>query len=164
MKGDALERPDHRQRPVEDDETLSTLERLWALDHGLQAVSRAMLAAIGVTGPQRFVLRMIGRDPGLTAGALARRLHDHPSTLTATLKRLVEQKLVVRRDDPEDHRRVRLHLSKAGERLDTVREGTVESAVRAALTEMTADEAEALRSALARLAQSLERTAAANKD
>jgi DNA-binding MarR family transcriptional regulator len=147
-------------RPVDDGETLSTLERLWALDHGLQAVSRVMLATIGVTGPQRFALRMIGQDPGLTAGTLARRLHDHPSTLTATLKRLIEQKLVIRREDPEDSRRVRLHLSKAGERLDAGREGNVESAVRAALAGMSEAEADAFRAALTRLAQALERTAA----
>jgi DNA-binding MarR family transcriptional regulator len=151
------------ERRIEDPETLATLERLWALDHGLQAVSRVMLATIGVTGPQRFVLRMIGQDPGLTAGALARRLHDHPSTLTATLKRLVEQKLVLRKDDPEDFRRVRLHLTRSGAELDAVREGTVESAVRAALAGMTDAEAEGFRAALTRLAQELERTAAAGK-
>jgi MarR family transcriptional regulator, organic hydroperoxide resistance regulator len=147
------------RRPVDDAETLATLERLWALDHGLQAVSRVMLATIGVTGPQRFVLRMIGQDPGLTAGALARRLHDHPSTLTATLKRLVEQKLVSRKDDPEDQRRVRLHLTRAGARLDGIRDHTVESSVKAALAGMSDEEAAAFRSALERLAAELERTA-----
>ncbi|MFZ5477588.1 MAG: MarR family winged helix-turn-helix transcriptional regulator [Myxococcota bacterium] len=146
-------------RPIDDDETLATLDRLWALDRGLEAVSRVMHARIGVTGPQRFVLRMIGRDPGLTAGTLARRLHDHPSTLTAALKRLVEQRLVARREDPEDHRRVRLHLTAAGKRLDEIREGTVEAAVRGALAGMSAEEAEALRAGLAALAEALERTA-----
>jgi DNA-binding MarR family transcriptional regulator len=147
---------DERRR-VDDAETLATLERIWALDHGLQTVSRAMLAAIGVTGPQRFVLRMIGREPGITPGELARRLHDHPSTLTATLKRLVSRRLVARRDDPGDQRRVRLHLTTDGERLDTVREGTVEAAVRTALAGMSEAEAASLRTALERLATELER-------
>lgn len=150
-------------RPVDDTETLATLERLWALDHGLQAVSRVMLARIGVTGPQRFVLRVIGQHPGLTAGELARRLHDHPSTLTAALKRLVEQKLVTRREDPEDLRRVRLRLTKAGEKLDGVRDGTVESAVHAMLAGLSEAEAAAFRAALERLAGELERTAEARK-
>lgn len=144
-------------RPVDDPETLATLERLWALDHGLQAVSRAMLSRIGVTAPQRFVLRMIGHEQGLTAGTLARRLHDHPSTLTAVLRRLVDQGLVSRRDDPADQRRVRLHLTTAGARVDQVREGTVEAAVRAALGRMSAEEAAAFRGALLVVAEELER-------
>lgn len=144
-------------RRVDDEETLATLERLWALDHGLQAASRAMLARMGVTAPQRFILRLVGRDPGLTAGTLARRLHDHPSTLTASLRRLVDQGLVDRRTDPEDQRRVRLHLTPAGSRVDRIRVGTVESAVRAALQRMSDQEAGALRTALTVLAEELER-------
>jgi DNA-binding MarR family transcriptional regulator len=150
-------------RSVDDTETLSTLERLWALDHGLQSLSRTMLTTIGVTGPQRFVLRVIGQEPGITAGSLARRLHDHPSTLTATLKRLVAHALVLRKDDPTDNRRVRLHLTPAGAHFDGIREGTVESAVRAALAGMTPAEATAFRAALKLLASELERTANAQK-
>ena len=42
----------------------------------------------GVTGPQRLVLRVVGLFPGISAGALARLLHVHPSTLTGVLHRL----------------------------------------------------------------------------
>ncbi len=152
------------ERGVPEIETLATLERLWALDHGLQAVSRSMLSRFGVTAPQRFVIRLIGRDPGLTAGTLARRLHDHPSTLTATLKRLVEQGLVVRLADEADLRRVRLTLSDAGRAVDSTSDGTVESALRAALARMSEDEASAFRAALGRVAEELERTAALSRE
>lgn len=146
-------------RPIDDEETLRTLERLWAVDHGLQSVSRAMAARIGVTGPQRFVVRMVGRNPGLTAGELARSLHDHPSTLTAMLKRLVAQNLVTREGDPVDQRRIRLRLTPAGVAVDGIRDGTAEAAARATLARVTPEEAETFRRVLSLLAEELERTA-----
>ncbi len=146
-------------RVIDDEETLRTLERLWALDHGLQAVSRAMHARFGVTGPQRFVLRVVGQNPGLTAGELARSLHDHPSTLTAVLKRLVSQALVTREADPADQRRVRLRLTPGGAAIDGIRAGTAEAAVGATLSRVSAEEAETFRRVLALLAEELEGTA-----
>lgn len=151
-------------RPVDDPETLATLEALWAVDHGLQTVSRAMHTRLGVTGPQRFVLRVVGRSPGLTAGALARNLHDHPSTLTAMLKRLVALQLVTREGDPEDQRRVRLRLTPAGEAIDRIREGTAEAAVRATLAAVGEDDAETLRRVLGVLATELDRASHPSPD
>ncbi|MDP2313039.1 MAG: MarR family winged helix-turn-helix transcriptional regulator [Pseudomonadota bacterium] len=149
----------HTQRPIDDAETLGTLEALWAMDHGLQSISRAMHTHLGVTGPQRFVLRVVGASPGLTAGALARTLHDHPSTLTAMLKRLVSLDLVTREGDPLDQRRVRLRLTPTGERLDQLREGTAEAAVRSTLAMVSDEDAATFRRVLGLLADQLERTA-----
>ena len=61
---------------------------LWAVDHGLQRRSKRMAATLGVTGPQRLVIRIVGRFPGISAGRLASILHLHPSTLTGILRRL----------------------------------------------------------------------------
>ena len=47
-----------------------------------------MAATIGITGPQRLVIRIIGRFPSIHAMQLADILHLHPSSLTAVLKRL----------------------------------------------------------------------------
>jgi DNA-binding MarR family transcriptional regulator len=145
-------------RPVDDAETLGTLEALWAMDHGLQSISRAMHTHLGVTGPQRFVLRVVGRSPGLTAGTLARTLHDHPSTLTAMLKRLVALNLVTREGDPTDQRRVRLRLTPAGTAIDRIREGTAEAGVRSTLAMLSDEDAETFRRVLRLLAAQLDRT------
>src|SRR5580704_311880 len=67
---------------------LDFLKLLWALDHGLQTASRDMERRLGVTGPQRMVIRIVGRFPGISAGELASVLHVHPSTLTGVLRRL----------------------------------------------------------------------------
>jgi MarR family transcriptional regulator, organic hydroperoxide resistance regulator len=113
---------------------LDFLRALWALDHALQSASKRMETKLGVTGPQRFVIRMIGRFPGISAGEVSELLHVHPSTLTGVLKRLEHRGLVLRRADPADARRALLELTAKGRRVDAVRIGTVEGAARKVLT------------------------------
>lgn len=115
---------------------LDFLRALWALDHALQSASKRMEATLGVTGPQRFVIRMIGRFPGISAGEVSDLLHVHPSTLTGVLKRLEQRGLVVRRADPADARRALLDLTGKGRRVDATRTGTVEGAARKALAKL----------------------------
>src|SRR5687767_11074366 len=68
-------------------DALDFLRTIWALDHQLQTASRRMEQVIGVTGPQRFVLRVLAIRPGITPGEVAKILHVHPSTLTGVLQR-----------------------------------------------------------------------------
>ncbi len=86
-----------------------------------------MAAVLGVTGPQRLAVRIVGRFPGISAGQLAGVLHLHPSTLTGILRRLERRGLLTRRPDPRDKRRVALGLSASGRRLDVEASGTIES-------------------------------------
>lgn len=102
---------------------------IWALDHGLQSLSKRMQATLGLTGPQRIALRVMGRRPGISAGALADVLRLHPSTLTGILQRLERRDLVQRTPDPADLRRARLRLTTRGRRLDVSTPGTVEAVV-----------------------------------
>jgi DNA-binding MarR family transcriptional regulator len=106
---------------------------IWAVDHGLQRTSKRMVRTLGVTGPQRLVVRVVGRHPGVSAGELARILHVHPSTLTGVLARLARRRMLTRRSDPRDGRRARLFLSDRGLALDADAPGTVERAARRAL-------------------------------
>jgi DNA-binding MarR family transcriptional regulator len=75
-----------------------------------------MSGEIGVTGPQRLVLRVVGLFPGMSAGDLATVLRVHPSTLTGVLQRLVDQRLPARANDPGDRRRAILRLTRRGVR------------------------------------------------
>ena len=110
-------------------DTLDFMRVIWQLDHALQRTSKRMDREIGVTGPQRLVLRIVGRIPEISAGQLAHLLHVHPSTLTGVLQRLEGQHLLRRRSDPLDGRRSLLTLTQKGRSLDTDTEGTVEAAV-----------------------------------
>ncbi|WP_083681119.1 MarR family winged helix-turn-helix transcriptional regulator [Archangium sp. Cb G35] len=116
------------------DEVMEFLRLLWAVDQGLRSTSKHMETTLGLTGPQRLVVRLVGQYPGITAGGLAEILHVHPSTLTGVMKRLQKRGLVERRADPLDARRAPLFLTQAGQGLSVPAEGTVETAVQRALS------------------------------
>jgi MarR family transcriptional regulator, organic hydroperoxide resistance regulator len=106
---------------------------LWELVHSLERASKRMNQQLGITGPQRLTLRVVGLFPGISAGQLAHILHIHPSTLTGVLRRLIHQRLVARSEAASDRRRVQLRLTPRGARINQRATGTVESAVSAAL-------------------------------
>ena len=124
---------------------LEFMKLLWALDHGLQSVSKRMEARFGITGPQRLVVRIVGRFPGISAGALAEVLHVHPSTLTGVLRRLEARGMLLRSADPRDARRALFGLTPRGRKMDTLRTGTVEQGVRRVLSRLPDDVAAAER-------------------
>ena len=142
-------------------DVLDFMQLLWAVVHGLERSSKGMAADLGVTGPQRLVLRVVGLFPGLSAGDLAGVLHVHPSTLTGVLQRLVSQRMLERVADPADRRRAVLRLAARGRQVNATRRGTVEAAVAAALADSPAAERLAARRLLERLAERLGANAAA---
>lgn len=119
---------------------LSFMRLLWAVAHGLESTSKRMLATLGVTGPQRLVLRLVGHHGSISAGELAGILHIDPSSLTGMLRRLEQSGLIRRKRDPVDGRRAVLVLTAAGKRLNALRQGTVESIVDRALGAATKGE------------------------
>ena len=137
-------------------EVLDFLRLLWAVDHGLNRMSKRMESELGVTGPQRLAIRFIGRFPGISAGRLASILHMHPSTLTGILHRLELAALVTRRADPRDGRRSLLGLTRAGRRRDAREQGTIEAIVQEVLKHSSRDQIEAASVLLAKLAKALE--------
>jgi len=138
---------------------LDFMRTLWALDHALQSASKRMEAALGVTAPQRTLVRIVGRFPGISAGEAAAILHVHPSTLTGVLKRLEGRGLVTRRADPRDGRRALLALTARGRALDGLRKGTVEAAVRRVLRELPPGSRRSSRTLAEALTAELERSA-----
>jgi DNA-binding MarR family transcriptional regulator len=143
-------------RPEDLPDVLQFMQLLWAVAHGLETTSRRMTQAIGVTGTQRLVLRVVGLFPGISAGTLATVLHVHPSTLTGVLQRLARQQMVLRVDHPFDRRRAVLRLTVRGKRVNKVKLGTVESAIAEALDGVSDRDRTAAMRVLGRLADHLE--------
>src|SRR5215510_11330828 len=85
---------------------LDFMRLLWRIEHGLQATSKRMESELGITGPQRLVLKVVTRFPGVSAGDLAQILHLHPSTVTGIVQRLIDKRLLLRERHPSDTRRV----------------------------------------------------------
>jgi MarR family transcriptional regulator, organic hydroperoxide resistance regulator len=136
-------------------DVLQFMRLLWAITHGLQTASKRMTRDLGVTGPQRLVLRVIGLFPGSSPGSLARVLHVHPSTLTGVLHRLTSQGLLERTADPDDRRRSILRLTARGTRVNAMGRGTVEAAVRRALQQVSDADRAATRRVFTVLAEQL---------
>jgi DNA-binding MarR family transcriptional regulator len=137
------------------DEVFEFLRLLWAVDHELQSTSKRMEATLGLTGPQRLVVRMVGRFPGITAGRLAQLMHLHPSTITGILKRLEKLDMVQRASDPLDRRKALFTLTDAGRALDVPSAGTVEAAVQRALSRVPEARLMGARDVLIALAEEL---------
>jgi DNA-binding MarR family transcriptional regulator len=138
--------------------TLEFMRMLWALAHGMQSRSKRMESELGVTGPQRLVLRILGRSPNVTAGALARAMCVHPSTLTGVLRRLETRGLLERKRDRRDGRRALLVLTAAGKKLDALQSGSVEAAVRRTMSRLDEKELDVSRTVLQMLTEELART------
>ena len=142
--------------PADLPDVLRFMQLLWAVAHGLERTSKRMAGEIGVTGPQRLVLRVVGLRPGISAGDLASTLHVHPSTLTGVLGRLVAQRLLIRETDLSDRRRAVLRLTARGARINAAATRTVEAAVAAALRNINDRDRAAARRVLQQVARQLE--------
>jgi len=141
-------------RPLGD--VLEFMRALWGINHALESTSRRMKARYGVTGPERMVVRLVGRYPGISAGDLARILLVHPSTLTGLLKRLAARGIVKRHADAIDARRALFLLTAKGATVDGVKRETVEAAITIALDSLPERDVRAAAAVLQRLTRVLE--------
>lgn len=112
---------------------LSFMRALWEMEHGLNARSKAMNRGLGLTGPQRLVLRLVERLGPLTQGQLALVLHLHPASVSRLVRTLEGRGLLVVSRGTHDRRQRVLTLGRrAGSALRRTN-GTVEAAIRRAL-------------------------------
>src|SRR5688572_13463508 len=139
----------------ESDPVLEFLRLMWAVDHELHRVSKAMIGRLGLTAPQRLAVRFVGRRPGLTPGQLAELLHLDPGTVSGIVKRLESSGLVSRVRSGGDTRRMLLTLTAKGQTLNRRRRGTVEAAVRRTLDGISSADLAAASRLLRRLAMNL---------
>jgi DNA-binding MarR family transcriptional regulator len=136
-------------------EELEFMRLLWAMENRLNATSKLMRSKLGVTGPQRLVVRMVGWFPRISASRLVELLHLHNSTITGILQRLEKRGYVAREPDPDDGRKSLFSLTEAGRALDIPSTGTVEAAVQRVLFRMPEERLGDARELLTVLAQEL---------
>jgi trehalose 6-phosphate phosphatase len=134
---------------------LGFMKELWALEQGLNKRSKAMLDRRGVTGPQRLVVRMVGRLGPISPARLARVLHLHPSSVTRLVRKLEARGLIRRTPHPTYRGRLLIELGPRGGRVEQPGAGTVESAVKAALSSARAEDVTAARRVIAMITKRL---------
>jgi len=151
----AARRPARRQEKVAKDSSgelshvLEFMQELWGLEQGLNQRSKAMLTRHGVTGPQRLVARVVGRLGPITPANLARVLHLHPSSVTRLVRKLEARSFIRRTPDPAHRGRFLLALGSRGGRVERLGGGTVESAIRSALSSASPSDVQATRRVIA---------------
>ena len=72
---------------------------------------------VGIGGAQVWALGIIGAQPGLGVGGLARAMHIHQSTASNLVRALVARGLVITAREASDRRAVQLRLLPAGQDL-----------------------------------------------
>ncbi|MEM1344756.1 MAG: MarR family transcriptional regulator [Pseudomonadota bacterium] len=91
---------------------------LYAATNAVVRAYRPLLAEIGLTYPQYLVMLVLWQDGNRPAGEIATRLHLGNNALTPLLDRLEAAGFVRRVRDPQDRRRLSIHLTENGRTLE----------------------------------------------
>jgi MarR family transcriptional regulator, organic hydroperoxide resistance regulator len=131
-------------------ESLRVLPLLWSLNAALERTSLEMETRLGVTGPQRFLLRFVGLEPGITRARLASVISLDASDLQSALDQLVAKNLLTQQGGVSGY-----YLTAKGAGVNAAMIGTVEQAVSKALDEATPYERSSFRRMLERVIRHL---------
>jgi MarR family transcriptional regulator, organic hydroperoxide resistance regulator len=104
-----------------------------------------METKLGVTGPQRFLLRFVGLEPGITLARLASVISLDASDLQSALEQLVAKNLLTQRGLSG------YYLTGSGASVNAVMIGTVEQAISKALDDASPYERTSFRRMLERV-------------
>lgn len=90
---------------------------LTVASRSIVAAYRPVLDPLGITHPQYLVMLALWQHGELSLGALAKLLHQEPSTLSPIVKRLETQGLTARNRSADDERRLTITLTERGQEL-----------------------------------------------
>jgi DNA-binding MarR family transcriptional regulator len=102
----------------------------------------------GVTESQAELLRLVGRQPGISVSAAAAELGLAPNTASTLVSKLSADGLLVRAPDPEDRRVGRLALTAPAQRLADASRAARRAALAEVLDGLDADDTRALAAGL----------------
>lgn len=131
------------------------MRALWEVEHGLNARSKLMHRRLGLTGPQRLLLRLVERLGPLTQGQLAHFLHVHPASVSRLVQTLNGRGLLTVTSDPGDRRQRIVTLGPRAWRALGPRDDTVEGAIRRALDGLKPREVARVLGVLGRISREL---------
>jgi DNA-binding MarR family transcriptional regulator len=102
----------------------------------------------GVTESQAELLRLVGRQPGISVSAAAAELGLAPNSASTLVSKLSADGLLVRTSDPEDRRVGRLALTEPAQRLADASRAARRAALAEVLDGLDADDTRALAAGL----------------
>ncbi len=140
----------------------STNEQIQAVTKRLRIIFRAMQAhsklvekACGLSSAKLSMLYEIAASPGLKVSTLAASLFIHPSTCSNMLGRLEEKNLVVRDRQKVDQRSVHLYITEEGAQLLAKAPNPFHGKVSSALQQLSEEDLRLLDGGLTRITDSL---------
>lgn len=92
---------------------------VYKAEQAFNRVYRAALEPLGLTYPQFLTMRLLWRENMLTVGEISDRLGLDSGTITPLIKRLTNMGLVRKERRADDERRVDIHLTEAGRKLES---------------------------------------------
>ncbi len=99
------------------DDAAAALIALRKVVRGLRLADRELENASGVSVAQLFVMHQLAVKPELSIAELADLVFTDQSSVSTVVARLVERKLVARKQARDDRRRVELRLTPRGQKL-----------------------------------------------
>ena len=142
---------------MDDDQIIEQAVQLYGRTLALSDPGRLEAwVGLGLTLTQIRVLYVLRQDGGAPAGFLAERLRVTPPTLTRIVDRLARLGLVRRREDDEDRRLVRHHLTAKGSETLAELERTGRAFLTEILRQLPKEKLERLLCALEDLSQAAE--------
>jgi len=132
-------------------ESLRLLPLLWSLNAALERTSHEMDAKLGVTGPERFLLRFVGLEPGITRARLASVISLDASNLQSALDHLVAKHFLMQQSGLAGY-----YLTAQGVGVNAAMTGTVEQALSKALDDASPYERTSFRRMLERVIRHLD--------
>lgn len=93
------------------------LDAIRRLVRMLRVSDRSAQSRLGISGAQLFVLRELGKTPGLSLNELAARTRTDQSSVSVVVGRLFDAGLLTRQRDDRDARRLILNLTAEGRAL-----------------------------------------------
>jgi DNA-binding MarR family transcriptional regulator len=136
----------------------SVVEILDRADRAVDAVITPITAREGLSREAWRVLLLLSRGGGRAMGEIAEHAAIPNPTATRVVDRLVAHSLAYRRSDPEDRRRVLVHLAAGGRQVVERVSQQLEARVDTAFGQLSVNEAQAS-ALLAQLTESLDQVA-----
>jgi len=119
-----------------------------------RTVRRAAGASfVGLTESQAELLRLVGRQPGISVSAAAAELGLAANTASTLVSKLSTEGLLERTPDPDDRRVGRLHLTPPAQKLADASRAARRAALAEALDELDDDDTRALAEGMRVLAE-----------
>ena len=103
--------------PAPEDSATRVLRRFRVVFNTVKTHFRAVEKRAGVAGAQVWALSVVGDQPGIGVGELARAMDIHQSTASNLLKPLIEDGLLAAERSGTDRRAVQLKLTAAGQKV-----------------------------------------------